>query len=140
MGRPDTLGADIHHNRRFPITENREVVDNSGTCEMLEHPSCSIIRCMVDLARITKDICQNIYLSGVTVPRTVHLAYQIENNLERWAQTLPEEIRPTELSGSLPSLSKARDQQWMKRQRLVLSLSSSAFIEPPAEKYLIDWI
>ncbi|KAL2696214.1 hypothetical protein AAEP93_002628 [Penicillium crustosum] len=122
MGRPDTLGADTYHNRRFPITDSREAVDNSGTCEMLEHPSCSIIKCMVDFSRITKDICQNIYLSGVTVLRTVHLAYQIESNLEQWIETLPEEIRPTELSGGLPSLSKARDQQWMKRQRLVLSL------------------
>lgn len=140
MGRPDTLGADMHHNRRFPITESREVVDNSGTCEMLEHPSCSIIKCMVNLSRITKDICQNIYLSGITVPSAVHLAYRIENNLERWVQTLPEEIRPTELSGSLPSLRKARDHQWMKRQRLVLSLSSSTVLEPPAEKFLINRI
>lgn len=139
MGRPDTLGADTYHNRRFPITDSREAVDDSGTCEMLEHPSCSIIKCMVDFSRITKDICQNIYLSGVTVLRTVHLAYQIESNLEQWIETLPEEIRPTELSGGLPSLSKARDQQWMKRQRLVLSLSSSAVPESAAEKYLIDW-
>jgi hypothetical protein len=130
MGRPDTLGADMYHNRRFPVTENSEAVDDSRNCEMMEHPSCSIIKCMVDLSGITKSICQSIYLSGMPVPRTVHLAYQIENDLERWVETLPEAIRPTELSGCLPSLRRARDQQWMKRQRLVLTLSSSAFRLP----------
>jgi hypothetical protein len=130
MGRPDTLGADMYHNRRFPVTENSEVVNDSRNCEIMEHPSCSIIKCMVDLSGVTKSICQSIYLSGMPVPRTVHLAYQIENDLERWVETLPEAIRPTELSSSLPSLRRAKDQQWMKRQRLVLTLSSSALRLP----------
>lgn len=51
MGRPDTLGADLYHNRRFPLTE---VALSAGgrDLELLDHAHCAIIKCMVDLSTL----------------------------------------------------------------------------------------
>lgn len=120
MGRPDTLGADLYHNRQFPIigeTEN----EYSSSSDLVDPPSCAIIKSMVDYSKVIRSICLGIYLPETTVPRTVTLAHQIDLDLQKWVESLPEPIRPT---GTVQprSLKSAKEAQWMKRQRLVLTM------------------
>ncbi|KAI1045048.1 hypothetical protein LB505_009387 [Fusarium chuoi] len=121
MGRPDTLGADLYHNRRFPRISNGQS-ETGMDSEMSEHPCCAIIEHMVHFSKITRNICLSIYLPETTIPMMVAMASQIERDLEAWTQKLPEAIRPMGSSTQLPSLRGVRDVQWVKRQRLVLNL------------------
>lgn len=118
MGRPDTLGADLYHNRRFPLVKD---VDTENNAELLDSTYCVIIKSMVDFSRIARSICLSIYLPDTTAPRTVALAYQIERDLESWVSSLPEAIRPKHPQGR-QTLEGAKDAQWAKRQRLVLTI------------------
>lgn len=123
MGRPDTLGADLYHNRRFPRIGNGQNETETDS-EMTEHPCCAIIEHMVHFSKITRNICLSIYLPETTIPMMVAMAGQIERDLEAWTQKLPEAIRPMGSSTQVPSLRGVRDVQWVKRQRLVLNLRS----------------
>ncbi|WYZ46655.1 hypothetical protein EsH8_IX_000880 [Colletotrichum jinshuiense] len=120
MGRPDTLGADLYHNRQFPVIGEADT-EYSGSLELVDPPSCAIIKCMVDYSKIIRSICLGIYLPETTVPRTVQLAHQIDQDLQRWAESLPEPIRPT-TSVEPRSLKSIKEAQWMKRQKLVLTM------------------
>ena len=122
MGRPDTLGADLYHNRRFPVTEVSQPVE-SRDIELLDHAHSAIIKCMVDLSRITKSICLRIYLPQVTLAAAIAPARELESQIEQWITALPEAIRPIVPSAQDLGLQRARDLQWMKRQRLVLTMS-----------------
>jgi hypothetical protein len=122
MGRPDTLGADLYHNRRFPVTEISQPVEGRDT-ELLDHAHCAIIKWMVDLSRITKSICLRIYLPQVTLTAAITLVREFENQIEQCIAALPEAIRPIAPSAQDLGLQRARDLQWMKRQRLVLTMS-----------------
>ncbi|KAJ3540815.1 hypothetical protein NM208_g4888 [Fusarium decemcellulare] len=121
MGRPDTLGADLYHNRQFPRIKSDQAEDGMSS-ELSEHPLCAIIEHMVHFSKITRSICLSIYLPETTAPMMVALAGQIERDLEAWAQKLPETIRPTGSTSQVPSLRGVKDVQWVKRQRLVLNL------------------
>jgi hypothetical protein len=79
---------------------------------------------MVHFSKITRSISLSIYLPETTVSMMVALAVQIEKDLEGWAQKLPEAIRPTGSTSQVPSLRGVKDVQWVKRQRLVLNLST----------------
>lgn len=125
MGRPDTLGADLYHNRRFPITEVSPSTEGEDF-ELLDHPHCAIIKCMVDLSRITKSICLRVYLPQVTLAAAITISSELEGKIEQWIAALPEAIRPVVLSAQDLGLQRARDLQWMKRQRLVLTMSGSS--------------
>jgi hypothetical protein len=122
MGRPDTLGADLYHNRRFPVTEASQSGEGRDI-ELLDHAHCAIIKCMVDLSRITKSICLRIYLPQVTLAAAIGPARELESQIEQWITALPEAIRPIVPSDQDLGLQRARDLQWMKRQRLVLTMS-----------------
>jgi hypothetical protein len=122
MGRPDTLGADLYHNRRFPVTEVSQSAEGRDI-ELLDHAHCAIIKCMVDLSRITKSICLRIYLPQPTLAAAITPVRELENQIEQWIAALPEAIRPIAPSAQDLGLQRARDLQWMKRQRLVLTMS-----------------
>jgi len=124
MGRPDTLGADLYHNRRFPVTEVSQSAEGRDI-ELLDHSHCAIIKSMVDLSRITKSICLRIYLPQVTLAAAIAPARELESQIEQWIAALPEAIRPILSSAQDLGLQRARDLQWMKRQRLVLTMSQS---------------
>lgn len=111
----------MYHNRLFPIIGEAETESSAGGSELVDPPSCAIIKCMVDYSKIIRSICLGIYLPETTVPRTVQLAHQIDQDLQRWAEDLPEAIRPT-TSVEPRSLKSVREAQWMKRQRLVLTM------------------
>ncbi|KAI8183021.1 putative transcriptional regulatory protein [Colletotrichum sp. SAR 10_86] len=120
QGGPAHTGADLYHNRQFPIigeTEN----EYSSSSDLVDPPSCAIIKSMVDYSKVIRSICLGIYLPETTVPRTVTLAHQIDQDLQKWVESLPEPIRPT---GTVQprSLKSAKEAQWMKRQRLVLTM------------------
>ncbi|KAF6831652.1 C6 transcription factor [Colletotrichum musicola] len=122
MGRPDTLGADLYHNRQFPAIGDMDTESaSSGGSDLVDPPSCAIIKSMVDYSKVIRRICLDIYLPETTVPRTVTLAHQIDRDLQAWTESLPEPIRPTS-SAQPPSLKSAREAQWTKRQRLVLTM------------------
>ncbi|KAJ5814626.1 C6 transcription factor [Penicillium riverlandense] len=93
IGRPDTLGADIYHNRHYPIVAGDPL--SVGTAPgLLEPPQSAIIKYMVDFSRITKAICLNIYMSDLTLERAIATGGQIEQDLERWVESLPPALRP----------------------------------------------
>lgn len=123
MGRPDTLGSDLYHNRSFPLIGS----ENSGTApgDRFDPPQCAIIKSMVDLSRITRSICLDIYLPETITPRTVAVAYRLEQDLGKWIDSLPEAIRPKQSANEPVSLKNVRDPQWAKRQRLVLGISET---------------
>lgn len=118
MGRPDTLGADHYHNRRFPQIrfDNAQSEDEPNMCE---GPHCAIIESMVDFSRITKSVCLEIYQSLSPVHRYVYLA-DLEQHLDRWLDELPTVIRPDRIFNPSRSLKAVKDAQYMKKQRLVL--------------------
>ncbi|PNH44394.1 hypothetical protein VD0004_g3306 [Verticillium dahliae] len=77
---------------------------------------------MVDFSRLTRTVCHGIYLSDSPVLSTTALAFQIEKDLDRWIESLPEQIRPNISAGPPSTLKAARDPQWAKRQKLVLTI------------------
>lgn len=117
IGRPDALGADIYHNRRFPIVAGDQL--SAGTAsEFLEPPQCAIIKYMVDFSRITKAIYVNIYLSDLTLERAITVGCQIEQDLERWVDNLPSGLRPLNQASQKRPLKAAMEPQYLKRQKL----------------------
>ena len=124
MGRPDTLGADLYHNRKFPQIQG-EVSSFEQSPDMTEAPHCAIIKSMVDFSRITRTVCLEIYLSDSPAQANIQLADQIEQDLDRWLDDLPANIRPSRTFASSKSLKGIRDAQYMKKQKLVLSISKT---------------
>lgn len=131
MGRPDTLGADPYHNRRFPLVRGEDDSHHAHhqhtsaePPDLLDPPFCAIIEAMVHFSRITRKVCLGIYLQDAPTPGTVALANQIERELDAWVDSLPRPIRPR--IGSSPgqpeTLKSARQAQWVKRQKLVLHI------------------
>jgi hypothetical protein len=76
---------------------------------------------MVDFSRITRTVCLEFYLSYPSEPEAN--ATRIEYDLDRWVESLPFNIRPLKnLGESEGSLKAAKDPQWVKRQKLVLTI------------------
>ncbi|KAE8326305.1 fungal-specific transcription factor domain-containing protein [Aspergillus sergii] len=117
IGRPDTLGADIYHNRRYPITTG-DALNDGRAPELLEPPQCAIIKHMVDISRLIRTICVNIYMSNLTLEKTIAVAAQIQQRIERWVETLPPELRPLTEVGQRRPLKAAMVPQYVKKQRL----------------------
>lgn len=128
LGRPDTLGPDQYHNRQYPIIvgDHLSVETPSG---LLEQPECAIIKYMVDLSRITKSICLDIYLSDSTLERTVILGSRIEQDLECWVESLPPALRPLNQTGQRRPLKAAIEPQYVKKQRLATTIRKFAYVE-----------
>jgi hypothetical protein len=128
MGRPDTLGADLYHNRRFPFVKDLETASPTtpDSSDGFDLPYCAIIQPMVDFSRITRAVCHSIYLQDNTTSRTVELANQIERELDAWVDSLPAAIRPdTKSFGQPETLKSAKEAKWVKRQKLVLLIRKS---------------
>ncbi|KAH8201690.1 hypothetical protein TruAng_004128 [Truncatella angustata] len=53
---------------------------------------------------------------------TIAVAYRLEQDLDKWVESLPMAIRPKQSMGEPVSLKSVRDPQWAKRQRLVLGI------------------
>lgn len=119
MGRPDTLGSDLYHNRQFPVTPDSR---DTPSTDLLEPPHCAIIKHMVDFSRITRSVCLGIYLSDLSPPELLTRANQLERDLDGWVDELPETIRPSRTLVHKSSLGAVRDAQYAKRQRLVLTI------------------
>jgi hypothetical protein len=123
MGRPDTLGADPYHNRQFPLTRAEGVADlpDADQPDSFDPPYCIMIKPMVDFSRIIRKLCLGIYLQDNTTTRAVALAFQIEQELEQWLESLPKAIRPQPTLTNQPeTLKSVKEPQWVKRQKLVL--------------------
>lgn len=83
---------------------------------------------MVDLSRIIKNIGLDIYNSKAPSLRTLGLAFKLTEHLDKWVESVPFIIRPPKRTEDLMSLKFARDPQWARRQRLVLTLSKCSII------------
>ncbi|RAL02066.1 RmlC-like cupin [Aspergillus ibericus CBS 121593] len=105
VGRPDTLGMDEYHNRALPERDESEY---------------AIIPWMVDFAYIIRKVSVQIYHSRITLQEKLHLALQIETELDRWMARLPDRIKPDVLQRS--TTGALRDPKWARRQRLVLGI------------------
>jgi hypothetical protein len=130
MGRPDTLGADPYHNRRFPVARDGETAQSPATdySDLADPPYCGIIQPMVDFARITRKVCLAIYLQDNTTPSTITLANQIERELEQWVESVPQSFRPQTKEPNQPeTLKSAKEPKWAKRQRLVLLIRKELY-------------
>ena len=130
MGRPDTLGADLYHNRRFPQIQD-DVSSFEQSPDMVEPLHCAIIKCMVDFSRITRTVCLEIYLPESPAPSNVELADRIEQDLDRWLDNVPASIRPSRTFASSKSLKVIKDAQYMRKQKLVLSISKTSYAVSP---------
>jgi hypothetical protein len=126
MGRPDTLGADAYHNQMFPtVGFAGGEVTSPAEAEGLEPPYCAIVKAMVDFSRIIRSICLGIYLPEheCTLAKRIATAEKIEGDLEAWTGSLPENIRPSRNLVQRPQgLRNAKEPNWVKRQRLVLTI------------------
>ncbi|PYH29832.1 RmlC-like cupin [Aspergillus neoniger CBS 115656] len=103
VGRPDTLGMDEYHNRALPERDDSEY---------------AVIPWMVDFAYIIRKVSVQIYHSRITLQEKLHLALQIENELDRWMARLPDRIKPDIVQRATGGA--LRDPKWARRQRLVL--------------------
>jgi hypothetical protein len=122
MGRPDTLGADLYHNRRFPLIKNG-ITGSDEPPEMLDPAYCAVIKCAVDLARITKTVCLGLYVSDSPAQKNVALVNQIEQDLDLWFESIPSPIRPSKTFSNTRTLKAVRDALYVKRQRLAVTIS-----------------
>ncbi|PYH78106.1 RmlC-like cupin [Aspergillus uvarum CBS 121591] len=103
VGRPDTLGMDEYHNRALPERDESEY---------------AIIPWMVDFAQIIRRVSVQIYHSRITLQEKLHLALQIETELDRWMARLPDRLKPDMMERA--NGGALRDPKWARRQRLVL--------------------
>ncbi|PYI20698.1 hypothetical protein BO99DRAFT_421393 [Aspergillus violaceofuscus CBS 115571] len=103
VGRPDTLGMDEYHNRALPERDESEY---------------AIIPWMVDFAQIIRRVSVQIYHSRITLQEKLHLALQIETELDRWMARLPDRLKPDMMERATGGA--LRDPKWARRQRLVL--------------------
>ena len=107
LGRPDTLGLDVYHNRVLPPIDNSEF---------------AIIPVMVQFARIIRKISVIIYHSSSSWQDKISFAAQIEQELDQWAASLPKNIKSLGLDE--PPLGALKEPKWCRRQRLVLRIST----------------
>jgi len=137
MGRPDTLGADLYHNRPLPMTTSSADGVSGGasqSIELLEPPQCAILELMVDFSRIIRRIRLELYV--VESPATGELgvalqhAASIEQDLDRWLDSLPVPIKPQHGPVQNASLKSAKEPQYAKKQRLVLAISTCRLVKP----------
>ena len=112
LGRPDTLGLDIFHNRRLPSVNG---------------PESSIISVMVDFARIIRTVSVDIYLSRTGPEERLRRAFEIEGLMVAWIDRLPSLIRPL-MPLDTRRICTLRDPEWARMQRLVLQIRMS--LEP----------
>ena len=131
MGRPDTLGIDLYHNRHYPQIHDEFPASPNLNSKQFELPQCAIIKCMVDFSRLTRTVCLGLYMSSSPPQQCLTLAQQIEKNLDNWLNELPPSIRPSRTYESERSLKAIKDARWMKRQRLVVSISIHALFVAP---------
>jgi hypothetical protein len=123
IGRPDSLGADLYHNRRYPITAQ----DTSATgLHLLEPPHCAFIKYMVHFSRIMKAVCLSLYMVDLTLETAMVVSGQIEQDLERWVEGLPRALRPLNAVGQKRPLKAAIDPPYIKRQRLATTTRKCA--------------
>jgi hypothetical protein len=141
MGRPDTLGADVYHNRHFPITiYSRDAVGASGSSpDLHEPPQCAILEFMVSFSRIIRIIRLQLYVPDSPATRDPTVALQhaatIEQELDGWLANLPDTLRPQRVFSQETSLKSAREPQFARKQKLVLGISMwsrSPFVRRPS--------
>jgi hypothetical protein len=85
---------------------------------------------MVDISRLIRTICVNIYMLNLTLEKTIAVAAQIEQDIERWVETLPPELRPLTEVGQRRPLKAAMVPQYVKRQRLATTTREPRMARP----------
>lgn len=104
LGRADSLGPDIYHNRLLPPIRDDET---------------AILTPMVDCARIVRKISEYTYTTSTRIEHRLELAAEIEKEMNEWLQTLPKAIKP-EVNGSLDDTGITREPMWSKKQKHTL--------------------
>lgn len=106
LGRPDTLGLDVYHNRAMPPVDESQF---------------AIIPLMATFGRdIVRTVSTDIYHSPVLVPDNIEIAFQIGSQMDGWLASLPHRVGMTSEGGR--QLGALREPEWRRRQRLVLEI------------------
>jgi hypothetical protein len=97
--------------------------------ELMEPPQCAILELMVDFSRIIRRIHLELYVAESRDMRDPALTLQrvasIEHDLNGWLQNLPAAIKPEPGSHRDLPLKSAKEPQYVKKQKLVLTISMS---------------
>ncbi|KAK5214062.1 hypothetical protein LTR99_005309 [Exophiala xenobiotica] len=104
LGRPDSLGPDLYHNRAMPAIDDTET---------------GIITPMVEFARIVREVSRFVFLPARSISQRIQRADEIEEEMEQWVNSLPDMIRP-QLHNLSDSLGTMTDAHWAKKQRHTL--------------------
>ena len=104
---------DEYHNRPLPERDDSEY---------------AIIPWMVDFAQMIRKVSVQIYHSRITLQEKLHVALQIEAELDRWMLKLPDRIKPDIIRHDVSSRA-LRDPKWARRQKLVLGIRTLLRIE-----------
>lgn len=120
LGRPDTLGADAYHNRRFPGTDQLDAIKNGIGSP--DSPELAIVPALVDHSRITRRICPEVYMSKAGLHEKLHQAKSISAELDGWIDSLPSHLRPTTDFAPARPLKAIGGFKYLKKQKLVLMI------------------
>lgn len=104
LGRPDSLGLDVYHNRPVPPADDSET---------------AILSKMVDFARIIRKVSISVYFTTRPIYDKLAKAVDIEAEMDIWIHTLPKKIRP-EFTDAAESVGMVKDPRWAKKQRHTL--------------------
>lgn len=106
LGRPDTTGMDVYHNREVPPIDDSEY---------------AIIPIMLQLCRSMRNISTGIYLTKENLAMKLAKALQLEGELDAWFANLPPRLK-TEDEPNILSQGPPEPEIWRKLHRLVLKL------------------
>jgi hypothetical protein len=106
LGRPDTLGSDIYHNRPLPSATGSPV---------------QMIPSLYSLSNIIQEISAAAYTGPASIEDKLQRSALLEIKLDVWFDSLPEQIKPMRDSSSSEMLSLKED-YWAKLQMLNLKI------------------
>ncbi|KAM0249718.1 hypothetical protein ACHAQJ_008920 [Trichoderma viride] len=115
LGRPDSLGYDLYHNRPFPLIKHRNDAEKGQ-----DGPEVEIIEVLVKLAKITRDISAKLYNYPADMPSKLQYIRETDRKLRSWLASVPQPISPSRHPTSSGFLALTRHSQYIMKQRLVL--------------------
>lgn len=110
LGRPDTLGDDIYHNRVIQPVGNTEA---------------SIISLMLPLSRIMRKVAPYLYLNQLDIAEQLRTTAVLECELQNWLEEIPSRFQPL-LDRWTESDSCVYGAPWIRMQKFALAFRTLA--------------
>lgn len=92
------------------------------TCETSDGPECAIINVMVEFCAVAREVSLHIYMSTLPIQDKILRAIEIDRHLDSWADNLPSGLEFCRTSTVSKSLKSVKDPNYLKLQRLVLTI------------------